>query len=149
LTADTDPDKEKTMRRLMTLVAVAAVCLSFAAVAGLARDGAATTAAPLAVTNKICPLAGEETSPKFRVEYEGQYVYFCCGGCVEQFKADPATAVAKLSAEDKAAIQKNTVCPVSGEKLDSYAIRSETDGKLVYFCCDHCKAKWDKEHPAA
>ena len=34
-----------------------------------------------------------EQSPK--VEYEGKTYYFCCPGCVEQFKADPKKYLSK------------------------------------------------------
>jgi YHS domain-containing protein len=129
----------------MTFAAVLAICLSVATPFALADD----TAKPKPVTNKTCPLMGDETNPKWRAEYQGQYVYFCCSGCVEMFKTDPEAAIAKLSAEDKAAVQKNTVCPVSNEKIESFTVRSEVDGKLVYFCCDHCKAKFDAEHATA
>lgn len=112
----------------------------------LADDSAKAEAMP--VTNKVCPMTGEEVTSKFRVEYNGQYVYFCCGGCASSFKADPDAAIAKLSSDDKAAIQKNTVCPISGETIESFDTRSELDGKLVYFCCTHCKERFDKEHPA-
>jgi len=135
------------MRRLTTLMALAAVCLSLAASFALADDAAKPAEKP--VTNKVCPLMGDETNPKWRVEYQGQYVYFCCSGCVDMFKADPEAAIAKLSAEDKAAIQKNETCAVSGEKIEKFDVRSEYDGRFVYFCCEHCKAKFDQEHPAA
>ena len=131
------------MRRVLSLAAAVAVCLVIGATFTRADDAPK----PKSVTNTMCPVTSEETIPKFRVEYEGQYVYFCCGGCLETFKADPKAAVAKLSAEDKAAIQKNTVCPVSNEAIESFTVRSEVDGRLVYFCCEHCKAKFDKEHP--
>ena len=132
------------MRRLLALAAVLGICLGVGATLTRADEAAK----PKPVTNKMCPLMADETNPKWRVEYEGQYVYFCCSGCIDMFKADPQAAIAKLSAEDKAAIQKNTVCPVSNETIESFTVRSEANGKLVYFCCEHCKDKFDKEHAA-
>ncbi len=135
------------MRRAITLAAMTITLLGVAT-SWAAADDTAKTAAK-AVTNTMCPVMNEASSPKWRTEYQGQYVYFCCSGCTDTFSADPEAAIAKLSAEDKAAIQKNTVCPVSGETIESFDTRSEVDGKLVYFCCSHCKEKFDKEHPAA
>jgi len=135
------------MRRLSLFAAVAAVLLSLSASFALA-DGA-DTPAEKPVTNKMCPLMGDETNPKWRAEYQGQYVYFCCSGCVDMFKADPEAAIAKLSAEDKAAIQKNATCPISGETIENWETRTEYNGKLVYFCCPHCKVKFENDHPPA
>ncbi len=132
------------MRRLSILAAVAAVLLSLTGSFALADDAAKPAEKP--VTNKMCPLMGDETNPKWRVEYEGQYVYFCCSGCVDMFKADPAASIAKMTPEDKAAIQKNTTCPVTGEAIENWNTRAEYNGKLVYFCCPGCKATYDKSH---
>ena len=133
------------MRRLSLIAAVAAVLLSLSASFALA-DGP-EKAAEKPVTNKMCPLMADETNPKWRTEYKGQYVYFCCSGCIDMFKSDPEAAIAKLSDEDKAAIQKNTKCPISGETIENWDTRTEYNGKLVYFCCDMCKGKFEKAHP--
>ena len=132
------------MRRLSVLLAVAAVVLSLGASFALAGGG--DKAAEKPVTNKMCPFMGEATSPKWRAEYNGQYVYFCCAGCVDMFKADPEAAIAKLSDEDKAAIQKNTKCPISGEAIENWDTKVEYNGKLVYFCCPMCKGEFEKSH---
>ncbi len=135
------------MRRLMISMAVVAVFVSLSM--PFAAAGRDDKAAEKAVTNKMCPLMGEASNPKWRAEYEGQYVYFCCSGCVDMFKADPKAAIAKMSDEDKAAIQKNTKCPISGEEIGSWDIRVEEKGKLVYFCCPACKGKYLEAHPDA
>lgn len=133
------------MRRIVFIVALATLLTG--SVAGLVTAQADSSTQK--VTNKSCPLMGEATKEKFRVEYKGQYVYFCCKACIDEFNADPEAAVAKMSAEDKAAIQKNDACPISNEKIEKFDVKSEYDGKLVYFCCPDCKAKFDKEHPGA
>jgi YHS domain-containing protein len=132
----------------MTLVAaLAAFVLSLSASFALASGG--ETPADKPVTNKVCPLMGDEVDPKWKLEHEGQWVYFCCRGCIDMFKADPAAAIAKMSDEDRAAIMKNTKCAVSGEEITSFDVRSEHNGRYVYFCCGGCKTKFDKEHAAA
>jgi YHS domain-containing protein len=139
--------KEQRMRRLSLFAAVAAVLLSLGGSFALADGG--DTAVEKPVTNKMCPFMGEPTNPKFRTEYNGQYVYFCCAGCVDTFKANPEAAIAKLSDEDRAAIQKNTACPISGETIENWDTKTEYNGKLVYFCCPMCKDKFEKSHPPA
>ena len=131
------------MRRTTLVALVAAVLFSFTASAAPAGD---ENAKKLHVTNKICPLMGDEVLEKHRIEYEGQYVYFCCSGCIDMFKADPAAAIAKMTPEDREAIKKNETCPVTGEEIGASKERVEFEGRLVYFCCGGCKSKFESQH---
>jgi|KBSSwiStaDraftv2_1062776.scaffolds.fasta_scaffold579360_2 YHS domain-containing protein len=91
-----------------------------------------------AVTNKMCPVMNSPVSEKIRSEYKGQYVYFCCQGCLTMFEKDPETYVAKLSKEDREAITANEVCPITKEKIPDQTKFVEQDGRKIYFCCDGC-----------
>jgi YHS domain-containing protein len=102
----------------------------------------------MAVTNKECPVSGGKVNPQYRAEYNGQYVYVCCQGCVEEFKKDPEKVVAKMSKEEKAAIQTNALCPMSKEAITSKDFWVEDSGKKVYFCCAGCKASYEKKMAA-
>jgi len=133
------------MRRFTLIGAVIALLIGLSTSFALADGGDKATEKP--VTNKMCPYMAEPTNAKYRAEYKGQYVYFCCAGCVDMFKTDPDAAIAKLSDEDKAAIQKNTKCPISGETIENWDNKVEYNGKLVYFCCPMCKGEFDKTHP--
>jgi YHS domain-containing protein len=63
----------------------------------------------------------------------------------EMKKTATATAEeAKKTAETMAASVEQTVCPVTGEKIDKN-IFVEYKGKKVYFCCADCKAVFEKE----
>jgi YHS domain-containing protein len=58
-----------------------------------------------------------------------------------------ATATAeevKKTAETMAASMEQTVCPVTGDKIDKNVF-VEYKGKKVYFCCADCKAKFEAE----
>jgi YHS domain-containing protein len=134
------------MRRVTFLAVLAAFLLTAAAPLGLADTGADTKTA--AVTNKFCPIMGKDSAvdPTIRVEHEGQYVYFCCQGCLNAFKKDPAAAIAKMSPEEQEAIKVNDTCPVTGDKIADRSIRTESEGKLVYFCCAGCKAGFEKKN---
>ena len=70
------------MRRTTVAAAMAALLLSLG-VAFVSADG------PTNVTNKVCPIMGDEVNPKHRFEYEGQLVYVCCSGCRDEFNANP------------------------------------------------------------
>jgi len=100
------------------------------------------------VTNKLCPVSGGPVSEKYRAEYNGQYVYVCCEGCVNEFKKNPETFVAKMSKEERELIKTNEVCPVSGEPIVKTKF-VEFEGRKVYFCCDGCIEKYKKDHPSA
>ncbi len=43
-----------------------------------------------------CPVMGNPIDKSIFVEYQGKKVYFCCKGCPDIFKADPAKYIAKL-----------------------------------------------------
>ncbi|HJZ67387.1 MAG TPA: YHS domain-containing protein [Blastocatellia bacterium] len=100
------------------------------------------------VTNKVCPVSGGAVVEKYRTEYKGQFVYFCCEGCLNEFSKGPDAFVAKLSKEDQEAIKPNEVCPVSGEPVNR-SLSLEFEGRKVYFCCEHCVETYKKDHPTA
>lgn len=131
------------MRRATVAIFIL-MMLAGAVAAGVAIDGTTKKA----VTNKSCPINGGAVLEEHRADYKGQYVYFCCEGCVEMFKKDPEKFVAKLSKEDQEAIKANTTCPVSGEAVDQ-KVSVENEGRKVYFCCNNCAAKYKKDHPTA
>jgi YHS domain-containing protein len=91
-----------------------------------------------ALTNKMCPVMNSPASEKYRSEYKGQYVYFCCQGCVKMFEKDPEKYVAKLSKEDQEAIKANEICPVTKEPVPDQTRWVEDEGRKIYFCCDGC-----------
>ena len=68
---------------------------------GLAESDAPTSFAerPEVGTEFTCPVSGGvfEVEPHTRVSfYEGRYYAFCCGGCQQDFDADPAHIVEAL-----------------------------------------------------
>jgi YHS domain-containing protein len=130
------------MRKTITAIFALTLLLSAAALA-MGAEGEKKN-----VTNKVCPVSGGPVAEKYRTEYKGQFVYVCCEGCLKEFDKTPEVFVAKLSKEDQEAIQANKVCPVTKEAIDE-KISVEDEGRKVYFCCDHCKDKYKKDHPSA
>jgi YHS domain-containing protein len=39
---------------------------------------------------------GGKINKAVHADHEGKRVYFCCGGCIDEFKKDPAKYVKKL-----------------------------------------------------
>ncbi len=60
-----------------------------------AAAGQATVAA-VAGEQTTCPVMGNPIDKNIFIEYQGKKVYFCCKGCPDVFKADPAKYIAKL-----------------------------------------------------
>ena len=88
-------------------------------------------------TNKYCTITGElidgsEGEP-LTLSYLGKTYYFCCGGCVKKFKAEPITY-----------IKEELKCPVMGEAADKN-ISTVVNGVKYYFCCQSCVKKFEKE----
>ena len=63
------------------------------------------TAKPAAaeIAQKTCPVMGGAINKEIFTDHNGRRVYFCCGGCVDAIKKDPAKYLAKIDAEIKKA----------------------------------------------
>lgn len=48
---------------------------------------------------KNCPVMGGEINKEVYTDYQGKRVYFCCPGCISEFKKDPAKHIKKLEDE--------------------------------------------------
>jgi len=126
------------MRRIAVLFFI--LTMSVAAAFAAAQDDVNKP-----VTNRMCPVMNSAVSPKFRAEYKGQFVYFCCQGCVKMFEKEPETYIAKLNEADREAIKVNETCPVTGDKITDQTRFVEHEGRKVYFCCDGCVDMFKKK----
>lgn len=52
-----------------------------------------------AASQTKCPVLGNKIDEKVFVDYEGKRIYFCCSGCIDQFKKDPVKYLKKMEAE--------------------------------------------------
>jgi YHS domain-containing protein len=126
------------MRRIAVLFFI--LTMSVAAAFAAAQDNENKP-----VTNRMCPVMNAAVSPKYRTEYKGQYVYFCCQGCIKMFEKEPETYIAKLNEADREAIKANEICPVTNEKIQDHTRFVEHEGRKVYFCCDGCVEMFKKK----
>ena len=155
----------------MKSLAAAAVLLcslltvpSFAAEKDTPKDRKAAT--PI---NKKCPVEKGDVDPEVTVQHEGKTIGFCCAGCDEEFKKDPAKYMAVIAKEqaaakdaekdkfkdkDKKDAQKkdepkkeaelNTKCPVTDDDADK-TLTSEYKGRTIAFCCEDCVKDFEKD----
>ncbi len=111
--------------------------------------------------NETCFLTDKPVDPAFSSVVDGVEVAFCCGDCKSKFDADPSKFAAQLAAlkvaqEDSpepdpepdpdqvVADPINKTCPVSGQPINE-GFTSTFEDQTVGFCCDKCKAKFDKD----
>ena len=92
-----------------------------------------------------CPvMKGGKIDKALFVEHEGQRVYFCCGGCPETFKKDPAKYMTALKEQGITLEKVQTTCPVNGDKIDK-KVYADHEGQRIYFCCAGCVGKFKKD----
>ena len=75
------------------------------------------------------------------VVWQNRVYKFCCGKCVNKFKADPARFAkayeAEVVAAQKASYAAKT-CPISGKPLGDGAADVVVNARLVRTCCPGC-----------
>lgn len=92
----------------------------------------------------MCPVMGGKIDKQFFGDNEGKRVYFCCAACPKEFEKDPAKYVKKMEAQGVAFAKIQTVCPITGKKIDKQFF-ADQDGKRVYFCAKDCIETFKKE----
>jgi len=54
------------------------------------------------IMQKTCPVMGGAINKDIYTDYKGRRVYFCCSGCVDEFKKNPEKYLSKLDAQSAA-----------------------------------------------
>jgi xanthine dehydrogenase accessory factor len=104
-----------------------------------------TAAAPAPAIDPICGmtvLPGPDTP---QVEHDGQMFYFCRVGCKDEFVRSLSGAPAESSTGPAPVTGIDPICGMT-VVVDAETPRVEHDGETVYFCCDGCRTKFEKEH---
>ncbi len=52
----------------------------------------------LAEPQTNCPVMDGKADSKFFADYKGKRIYFCCPGCISEFKKDPEKYLKKMEA---------------------------------------------------
>ena len=78
---------------------------------------------------------------EFAADHRTGKVYFCCGGCLKAFQADPAKFSAQANMQLVSTKQyTQSACPLTDGDIDASKTVS-VQGQEVAFCCGGCQAK--------
>lgn len=113
------------MKGKMLAVVVAGVSMSFG-VSAMAQccggmvscpvDTAKVEASAAAKAQATCPVLGGAIDKAVFADADGYRVYFCCAGCVDTFKKDPAKYIKILKDKGEAPEKLAASCPVDATK---------------------------------
>jgi len=130
--------------------AIGTVCALSAGGLGFAAQDAAKPAVKAesdAPALPKCPImAGEIDFSVSTMTDEGP-VFFCCSGCIDDYKEAPAKYAAEVKAQRETLAKRpriQTTCPVSGKPVDGKTT-AEVAGRTIGFCCADCVDKYKAE----
>jgi Cu+-exporting ATPase len=111
-----------------------------------------------AMKDPVCGMAVNPATAKHVHTHAGETYYFCCGHCVEKFKASPdkylnpgakgpsagLTMLAMPNPASSVTVDARTKDPVCGMDVNPSTARykSEHAAKAYYFCSAHCLEKF-------
>lgn len=82
------------------------------------------------------------------LEYKGGKIYFCCSGCIDQFKKAPEKFAANANHQLVVSYQARQVhCPLCGGELTS-AKKVDIGGLKVHVCGTECVKQLEKASPS-
>ncbi|HEY5611796.1 MAG TPA: heavy metal translocating P-type ATPase, partial [Thermoanaerobaculia bacterium] len=90
-------------------------------------------------TDPVCGMHVDPEKAAGSSTFDGQTVFFCSNFCKKQFDQNPAAFVKRAAASVKD--------PVCGMRVDPATAKASSthDGQTYFFCCEHCKAKFDAD----
>lgn len=90
-----------------------------------------------------CPggYCSRQVNRKLSADYKGKKVFFCCSGCVKQFKKSSKNYASAANLQLVATAQAiQSKCPICGEKHQD-KLSMEIGGAKVHFCTEACQKK--------
>lgn len=109
-----------------------------------------------AASDPVCGMSVNPATAKHRLEHGGQTYFFCCGGCLEKFRNDPAPFLNKPVAAPNSALVtlgmpaapapvatkvKDLVCGMDVDPATA-KYKLEHAGKPYFFCSAGCLEKF-------
>jgi YHS domain-containing protein len=73
--------------------------LVLGAALGMLAFGLGLTGIAQAAPQTLCPVLGNKIDKNVFVDYHGERIYFCCSGCINEFKKNPAKYLEKMKSE--------------------------------------------------
>ncbi|HOY65935.1 MAG TPA: hypothetical protein PLP29_03550 [Candidatus Ozemobacteraceae bacterium] len=99
-----------------------------------------------------CPVMGGKVQPDVMTVHEGKIYRFCCPGCIDTFKKDPAATIAKIKNPTEVPLKVTNadgICPVCGKAASAEFFRIDGDTVTYYFCKDCIGKEALKAAPSA
>lgn len=93
----------------------------------------------------LCPVMGVEIDSTAYSDIQGQRIYHCCEMCSKKLKEDPEKYFEKAAKDGIIFENIQISCPVSGKDLTKKEVFTDYKGRRVYFCCENCISKFEKE----
>lgn len=91
-----------------------------------------------------CVVSGDEIDLEENSSYKNGKVYFCCGGCKEEFDESSKKFTTNANFQLLSTAQySQTSCPITGRKIKANKMVT-VDGANVAFCCNNCLGKATK-----
>ncbi len=112
-----------------------------------------------ATKDPVCGMTVDPLKAAASVEYESKLYHFCCKGCAEKFKADPARYLAPafkpggmqqivqlggMAAAGAAKLERDPVCGMNVDPAKPAATVIH-EGRSYYFCCTGCADKFSAD----
>jgi len=86
-----------------------------------------------------CPVMGGEINKSVNTIVDGHLYYFCCGGCIGTFEADPGKFLEKLKDAPTKALKVINIdgkCPVSGLEANLKFFKIDEEAATITFYHD-------------
>jgi xanthine dehydrogenase accessory factor len=101
------------------------------------------TAAPALAVDPICGMTVTVAPGTPHVEHGGETIYFCREACKVEYEAGLSGAAPPPSSAPAMAVD-----PVCGMTVAATADAPQLEhrGETIYFCCDGCRTKYQREH---
>lgn len=85
------------MKKQIVITSTLMILMGFGTVEAQDAKPAVTAAAEKTVKKQtVCPIMGGAVETDIYADANGKRVYFCCKGCIAEFKKDPAKYIDKL-----------------------------------------------------
>ncbi len=126
-------------------IAIGTVLILAAVVAGSAENERPAGVYPL----DHCIVSGKKLGDEpVKYDHEGRELRFCCGGCTDKFKADPASFLAKV---DKEIIEQQRdsypfdTCVIMPEDEIDPKLDFVYNNRLIRICCRDCSTDFNDD----
>jgi xanthine dehydrogenase accessory factor len=104
-------------------------------------------APPALAVDPICGMTVAALPSTPHVEHDGETVYFCCAACKAKYESEHMGGASPAPSRAVTPAPATAVDPICGMTVLALpdTPHLEHHGETVYFCCDGCKTRFEKE----